>query len=84
MSAHAERFHRGTFTLSIDMGQERPASAAAPTSAHAIAELLRSVADRIDHGDWHPGHTRSIIGAGGERIGSYRFPPHSEPIGGHR
>lgn len=48
-------------------------------SADGIPELLRHVADRIEGGDYHPGHTRSIM-EDGERVGSYRVDGENRPV----
>ena len=68
-----------TFTLSIDMIDQ---------SIGDVCAILVQVAERLADGDFHPGHTRSILhtwpDGDGSRIGSYRVPPshrfqHPEP-----
>lgn len=38
-----------------------------------IARLLRQTADRIENGDWYPGHTRSILDINGNRVGGFKW-----------
>lgn len=41
--------------------------------ASAVARILRRVADKIDSGEYYPGHTKSILDANGNRIGGYKM-----------
>lgn len=41
-----------------------------------VAATLRHVADRLERGDWHPGHTRSILDVNGNRVGGYKVHEH--------
>lgn len=61
-----------TFTLSIDMSNAEMGNV-----AH-VAQALRRIAVRLKDGDWHPGHTRSVLDLNGNRVGSYRVPPYTE------
>ena len=58
------------FTMDV---QTENAAMVEPDQPTALADLLRAVADRIESGDYHPGHTRSIMDANGNRVGSYRW-----------
>ena len=38
-----------------------------------ISRILRKIANLIDKGEYHPGHSKSILDVNGNRIGSYKF-----------
>lgn len=38
-----------------------------------MGQILRKIAKRVEDGDFHPGHTRSILDSNGNRIGSYKW-----------
>lgn len=62
------------FTLSIDLGNEAMGGGDEMWTPHQVADALAEVAERLREGDYHPGHTRSIMDGNGNRVGSYRMP----------
>lgn len=65
------------FTLSIDFeGAELAGEEAEMYGTHRlVAQHLERVAERLREGDYHPGHTSSILDVNGNRVGSWRMPP---------
>ena len=57
------------FTLTIELGNE------AMQTPRNVAAALKRVSAAINAGDWHPGHTKSIMDPNGNRVGSWKFDP---------
>lgn len=63
--------HLDKFTLSVDT--ENAAFEDEFDARFEMGQILRKIAKRVEDGDFHPGHTMSILDSNGNRIGSYKW-----------
>ena len=60
------------FTLEIRLGNDEM------QTARDVAAALMDVVAKLDNDEWHPGHTKSILDANGNRVGGWKMPAGSE------
>lgn len=58
------------FTLYLDT-----TNSAFDDAASEVARIIRRIADDIDSGNIHVGHTQSILDHNGNRVGGWKFHP---------
>ena len=63
------------FTLDVDMVGSVFGDDPIHDGVFELARILRTVADRLEAGDYHPGHTQTILEYNGNRVGGYKIHP---------
>lgn len=61
------------FTLEFDTDNAAFQLEGGGIDNYAVGLVLNRVRDQIEQGDFHPGHTKSVIDYNGNRVGSWKF-----------
>lgn len=57
------------FTMNVDTGND----AFHQDPGGELARILRVVADKIERGDYHPGHSKTILDVNGNDVGRWKI-----------
>lgn len=58
------------FTMNVDMDNDAFCQDDGPDE---LARILRAVADKIERGEYHPGHSKTVLDVNGNDVGRWKI-----------